>query len=170
MNNDYAASGVSFSLKGTTRTVNTNWATDRSELQMKKSLRKGDYGTLNVYFQTSASGYLGYCYFPESVSSGSEKFYLDGCVILSSSVPGGAETNYNLGRTATHEIGHWFGLYHTFQGGCSGQGDYVSDTPAEASAASGCPSGRDTCSSSGKDPIDNYMDYSYEYGLSVSAF
>ncbi len=48
--------------------------------------------------------YLGYCYFPTSTSTGSTDFYYDGCTILSSSVPGGSETNYNLGLTAVHEV------------------------------------------------------------------
>ncbi|TVY78237.1 Extracellular metalloprotease [Lachnellula suecica] len=163
MNENYAPYGIQFALAGTDYTINTSWASDGAELAMKKALRKGDYGDLNVYFQYAIGGNLGYCYFPASVTTGSNDFYYDGCSILYSSVPGGSATNYNLGKTVTHEVGHWFGLLHTFQGGCTGTGDSIADTPAQASASSGCPVGRDSCPSvAGVDPITNYMDYSYE--------
>ncbi|CAM1503055.1 Fc.00g078310.m01.CDS01 [Cosmosporella sp. VM-42] len=161
MNADYAPSQISFSLKKVTRTVNSNWAQDKSEMDMKKALRQGGYNALNLYYMTYLSGYLGYCYFPEDTTNGSTTFIRDGCSILAGTAPGGPEEGYNLGKTTTHEVGHWFGLYHTFEGGCTGNGDFVSDTPSQASESSGCPTGRDSCpSQAGLDPIHNYMDYS----------
>ncbi|TFY76396.1 hypothetical protein EWM64_g7617 [Hericium alpestre] len=168
LNDGYSGSGLTFTLAGTTRTVNSNWFNNvgpDSSLQttMKRQLRQGDEATLNLYSvgftSGDGAGLLGYSTFPSSYADNPQD---DGVVFLFSSVPNGGTTNYEEGKTVTHEVGHWVGLYHTFQGGCSGAGDSVSDTPPEASAASGCPTGRDTCSGGGVDPIHNYMDYSYD--------
>ncbi|KAI1206868.1 Metalloprotease [Annulohypoxylon truncatum] len=161
MNADYAPHGISFNLIGTDYTVNSNWASDGDEIAMKQALRKGSYSDLNIYFLGNlGGGLLGYCYFPTDAAEGSLEFYQDGCTILAQSVPGGSAAPYNLGGTVVHEVGHWMNLYHTFQGGCRGSGDSVDDTPAQASASSGCPVGRDSCPGGGVDPIHNYMDYS----------
>jgi hypothetical protein len=111
---------------------------------------------LNFYTCKPKGNILGYAYLP---SSWPEDDWHHGVVVLYSTLPGGNAAPYNLGDTGTHEVGHYLGLDHTFANGCKAPGDSVDDTPFEASAAFGCPVGRDTCSQAGLDPIKNFMDY-----------
>lgn len=164
LNSDYAGTGFNFTLMDIDWTVNSGWAKDQDTLNMRRQLRRGGYNALNLYFQNSFEG--GYCYFPKQVVRGSNDFYRDGCYISMLTVPGGSSETFSGGKVATHEVGHWLFLYHTFQDGCSGEGDEVDDTPAEdhRAGAQGCPTGSDTCSSlPGLDPIHNHMTYTAEY-------
>ncbi|KAL8828330.1 MAG: hypothetical protein Q9191_002648 [Dirinaria sp. TL-2023a] len=136
-----------------------------------------------------ASQLLGYCTLPQTVTYtpssctpdaqlpngncapvaySSDSYAQDGCNVLAGSMPDGGLAGYQEGKTAVHEVGHWFGLLHTFQDNtCAAgdPGDYVDDTPQESVSTDGCPplNGvvKDSCpGNGGQDPVHNYMDYS----------
>ncbi|KAI1880082.1 hypothetical protein JX265_001703 [Neoarthrinium moseri] len=164
MNQRFAPYNIQFTLRGTDWTVNSNWAYGYNNYAMQSSLRKGDYKTLNLYTMQTVypqdTETTGFCNLPVQNPSQSA-FISDGCFLTTRTMPGGNSPLQHLGLTAVHEIGHWFGLLHTFTGNsCTGSGDYVDDTPAQASATYGCVQSRDSCPNQpGSDPIHNYMDY-----------
>lgn len=159
-----AATPFHFVRAGVNYTVNSTWYSagpgTAAQSAMKSALHTGTADDLNFY-TNSGGGYLGWATFPNEYAGAPSQ---DGVVCYWASLPGSNYTPYNLGDTATHEVGHWVGLYHTFQGGCQGSGDGVADTPAERTNNFGCPIGKDTCKqSAGADPIENFMDYTDDY-------
>jgi hypothetical protein len=153
-----SATGFTFTLAGKDRFFNSTWHHDRSSTTYRSQTRRGGANALNIWLVDFAPT-LGIATFPWDYAKSPR---IDGIRVQFSTLPGGSETNFNLGETATHEAGHWFGLYHTFQGGCTSGNDQVRDTPAQSSPTSGCPQGRDSCALAGLDPIHNYMDYSFD--------
>lgn len=154
---------IQFRLAGITRVQSDAWFTDSDadEDSYKSTLAKDPTKYLNIY-TNDARGYLGYATLPQNAAGNT----LDGIVLRHSVVSGRdgltSASPYNRGRTAVHEVGHYLGLVHTFQGiggycenGYS-TGDLIADTNSESLAFYGCGT-RDTCGTA--DPTNNYMNY-----------
>ncbi|NUN10986.1 MAG: zinc metalloprotease [Ignavibacteriaceae bacterium] len=159
INTGFANTNFRFRLYSTQRINNTFWTTNTfgslAENDMKAALSLDPDYFLNLYI-CDLPGILGYARFPwENIAK-----HLQGVVVSYKTLPGGSLVDYNEGDTGTHEIGHFCGLYHTFQNGCNEPGDAVEDTPFQLSATVGCPSSRNSCPQPGDDPIHNFMDYS----------
>ena len=146
LNDAYAGSGFSFVLEQTTHTTQPEWFNliganggdpryfrgSGKEIKMKQALYgDSDSETLNIYSASLGQSLLGWAYFPSNFDSeftGGNPLptYFDGVVVDFRSLPtvpndtgdSRAYEVYGAGDTATHEVGHWLGLYHTFQGGC----------------------------------------------------
>jgi hypothetical protein len=143
---------------GITYTTNNNWFNDNGSYWNTLAWNTNNY--LNIY-TNSAGGYLGYV--PDIPQGGIVGQNLDRVVVAYDAV-GYVSGAYGLGRTTTHEVGHYLGLYHTFDGGCGsssncyGTGDLICDTNTQNNPTWGCPSNSSSCGNS--NPFHNYMDYS----------
>ncbi len=159
-----APTRFSFRLASFERVRNDRWyhagMDSKADRNMRRELHRGDASELNLYVlspQTDNRGVvLGWSSAPWQVK---DDLALDGVTVHEDSLPGGGLLFYDRGDTAVHEIGHWLGLLHTFEGGCSEPNDLVEDTPAEAEPSTTCDAEKDTCSLAGTDPVHNFMDY-----------
>ena len=112
----------------------------------------GDY--LNIWVCNIGGGILGYAQFPGGASN------TDGVVVGPNyfGTTGYLSSPFDLGRTTTHEIGHWLNLRHIWGDGGCGVDDFVSDTPTSDASNTGCATGHVSCGTT--DMVQNYMDYS----------
>ena len=150
--NDATITDISFSLTGTFRhnDPTSSWGTNDSVKYAYPPISPETH--LNIWVCNIGGGILGYAQFPGGNLS------TDGIVLLYSSLPGGSAAPYNLGRTATHEIGHYLNLRHIWGDGRCRQDDFVTDTPSSDRSNYGCPS-YPTVHCNSADMTMNYMDY-----------
>jgi hypothetical protein len=162
----YSPHGITFTKAGTDRTSNPSWFQmtmgSAAERKAKTALHRDTERELNFYTAGIGAGLLGWATFPSDLAGDPVR---DGVVVLYSTLPGGTSAPYDLGKTAVHEVGHWLGLFHTFEGGCTPPGDEVDDTPYEASPNTGAAKPRNSCPGPGTDPVSNYMDYTDDAGM-----
>ncbi|GAA3573355.1 zinc metalloprotease [Microlunatus spumicola] len=153
----------SFRLKAVDKTASSDWydwgnpeLDPTDDQDAKTALHRGGFDDLNLYVTSLSDGLLGYSSFPFDTT-----LPLDGVVVLNASLPGGSAKGYSKGDSATHEVGHWLGLFHTFENGCTSPGDKVDDTPYQADGDNvfSCSTKLDTCRAKGKDPVHNFMSY-----------
>lgn len=154
---------IRFTLAGVVRKA-TSKKSFRTDDSMKKSARGGidptsPSNTLNIWVCDLGSQLLGYAQFPGGAAA------TDGVVInyTATGSTGTAQAPFGLGRTATHEVGHWLNLRHIWGDATCGN-DLVSDTPTHNTSNGGCPAYPHLSSCSGT-PVEmtmNYMDYTYD--------
>ena len=165
MNYDFQEHNIAFILDTIDRTANDTWFegwdpdNGGMDTQGMQTLNYDPYHYLNIYSAELAGGAgfvtCGYTWWPTNYGEG---HYRQGISIDYRCIAGGSYGD----DTATHEIGHYFGLYHTFQTNCSAPDDAVADTPRNHSDyLHGCNSSQDSCPDDpGNDPVSNYMNYS----------
>jgi hypothetical protein len=159
LNSNFKPWNYHFNLASVETTVNASWAAgiDNDKQAKTSALHKGDYESLNVYMVEGAGS--GLCSLPAGGSGAISQAALegDGCF-----VPWGPSTTAS---TLTHEVGHWMGLLHVFQGGCASadgcDDTFPQDGPSRPTMATpgdldSCPA-KEQCSGKGKQNVKNFV-------------
>ena len=160
-------------IRSDVETMKTNTQWDPTKYMNMWSIKPGG-NALDHPTNPGLSGLLGYAQFPSNsglggLNTNGGAASTDGVVAGYSAfgnddVDDGSfalNASYNLGRTMTHEVGHWLGLRHIWgDSACGGNGDYCNDTPDSDAANYNCAA-HTSCGTS--DQYQNYMDYSYDY-------
>lgn len=168
LNWGFRGTPYSFYLQRVDRLNNPAWFNDcgpdtANEAAMKRRLARDPKRVLNIY---SCKPYIhgldryvnGISSYPSDWDEGS---FLHGIQLNPASLPGSTDPRFRNHGIAAHEVGHYLGLFHTFQGGCGATGDYVADTPSQAEPHNACPESIDTCpDAQGPDDVRNFMNYS----------
>ena len=158
-----------------------SWSTDEIDAIVKPQTQWDPEKYLNIWVvKFTVNKLLGYAQFPNSsglpgINANEGPANTDGVVIgytffgSSSYFPGGTYvTDYDKGRTASHEVGHWLGLRHIWGDGDCSVDDFCADTPNAGKENEGCPVGVDSCPASpGLDMIENYMDYTNDACMNI---
>ncbi|KAJ8523238.1 hypothetical protein ONZ45_g335 [Pleurotus djamor] len=163
MNYYFKDAAIHWNLVNVSRVTNKDWFINTSpnsthEFEMKQALRQGTNKVLNIY---SVENYyntaFGWATFPFELAI--NPLWMDGVVIRHSTATFAGKNHESRGATLVHEVGHWCGLYHVFQDGCSGPGDYVEDTPPQEAQYECFVPRPSTCIPGAWDPLFNIMDY-----------
>jgi len=145
------------------------WAFYDTDLAAKYNTVSPERYFTVVVISDDASGILGLATLPQAVQETSTS------LLMIVSLYGfknwarlnGYSTLYNEGDTMVHEGGHMFGLYHTFQGGCSAEGDLVGDTHGEYMPMYTCEAQVSDCPVATYNPVHNFMDYADDRCMSM---
>ncbi len=175
LNQRYSNTYFSFYLLGITRTKNPNWrgltrpyhGLDSLEIEMKENLAIDPDHVLNIYItqlEDDNSTIQGWATLASDTQINSNHH---GVVIRPEVFPNGSYTNFNLGITLVHEVGHYLGLKHTFYEDAvckyNNDPDDCADTPPHLVNKENAPESTDTCPNDEKtDPVHNYMNYTWD--------